>query len=144
MLAMLAPAIISAIFKEGLSAFTQYQQGKITLVQLQTKLAAIAMQEATKREAAYADTIKTTYPAFMQAVVNSRLVRWVWAITMLSQLGVLTFHEVGIPFIVWYTGHSYPSSGELIKWAYALLAFGLGGGAVVMKTSAVTIDKKTV
>lgn len=134
--ALFAPAVISAIFSAGASALKDYQQGKITLVQLQTKIAIVVKQEATKVEQANMDALKSTYGSFTTAMISSKLIRWVWAIVTLSQLCVLTFHEVGIPLIVHLTGHAYPSSGDLIKWAYALLAFCLGGGPIIMKTSA--------
>ena len=44
--ALFAPSVIAAIFREGVSLFHDYQQGKITLAQLQTQLGVIAMQDA--------------------------------------------------------------------------------------------------
>lgn len=125
---LFAPAVISAIFKEGVSLFREYQQGKITLEQLRTQLAVIAHQEATKVEQANAEMVAKTYSSFVQLAMSSRLVRWVYAIVVLSQTFVLFWAEWAVPYLTWKYGGTYPSAGELIQWAYALLVLLVGGG----------------
>lgn len=136
MLAALIPAILSALFKEGFSAFREYQQGKITLAQLQNKLAIIGKQEATKVEAVHADALKSTYATFGQTMINSRLVRWVWAIVTLMMAFIVFWYAFAVPLIIWHFGGTYPSAGSLIDYAYWMLGFCLGGGPVILKATA--------
>jgi hypothetical protein len=131
--ALFAPSVIGAIFREGASLFRDYQQGKITLEQLHTQLAVIAHQEATKVEQANAEMIAKTFGAFVDMAKHSLLIRWVYAIVVLSQTFVLFWNEWVVPYLVWMYGGAYPSSGELVQWAYALLVLLVGGGMVAIK-----------
>lgn len=114
--------------------FKDYQQGKITLAQLQTQLGVIAMQEATKVEQANAEMVAKTYSAFTDVLKFSRLLRIVYAIVTLSQAFVLFWYQWAVPFIVWqWGGHFPPASDVLLQWGYALLVLLVGGGAVAIK-----------
>jgi hypothetical protein len=132
--ALFAPSVIAAIFEKGLDLFKDYQQGKITLAQLQTQLGVIAMQEATKVEQANAEMVAKTYAAFSDVLKFSRLLRIVYAIVTLSQAFVLFWYQWAVPFIVWnYGGHFPPASDVLLQWGYGLLVLLVGGGAIAIK-----------
>ena len=135
--ALFAPSIISSIFSEGMELFRQYQQGKITLAQLQMQLGVIAMQEATKVEQANAEMVAKTYAAFSEVLKMSPLVRWVYAIVTLSQTFVLFWYQWAVPFIVWKYGGSFPPASDvLLEWGYGLLVLLVGGGMAAIKRPA--------
>ena len=132
--ALFAPAVISAIFGAGVDLFKQYQQGKITLAQLQQQLGIIAMQEATKVEQINADMVVKTYAEFNETLKFSPWVRYVWGIVTLSQCFVLFWYQWAVPFIVWKYGGSFPPASDLLlEWGYGLLVLLVGGGAVAIR-----------
>lgn len=132
--ALFAPAVISAVFKEGASLLRDYQQNKITLAQLQQQLGIIAMKEATKVEQANAEMVAKTYAAFSEVLKFSPVIRWCYAIVVLSQAFVLFWYQWAVPFIVYKWGGAYPPTSEtLLQWGYGLLVLLLGGGAVALK-----------
>jgi hypothetical protein len=132
--ALFTPAVLAAIFKEGLAAFTAYQNRQITLAQLQQQLGIIAMREARAVEEANANMVVQTYGAFTDAMKTSRLVRIVWGIVTLTQCFVLAWYQWAVPFIVWRYGGSFPPASDvLLEWAYGLLVLLVGGGAVAIR-----------
>ncbi len=132
--ALFAPAIIQALFSAGVDLFKEYQQGKITLEQLKDNLQAVALQEATKVEQANADMVAKTYGSFTQLVLGSTLVKWVYAIVTLSQCFVLVWYQIGVPFLVWTKGGSFPPASDvLLQWGYGLLVLLVGGGMVAIR-----------
>ena len=55
-----------------------------------------------------------------------------------TQLFVLFWHQWFVPFLVfvirqWQPDFKYPSSGATVEWAYLLLCFLFGAGAVVLR-----------
>lgn len=132
--ALFAPSVIAAIFREGASLLHDYQQGKITMAQLQTQLGVIAMREATKVEQANAEMVAKTYAAYSEVLKFSPLVRIVYAVVTLSQAFVLFWYQWAVPFIVWKYGGSFPPASDvLLEWCYGLLVLLVGGGAVAIK-----------
>lgn len=129
----------------GLSGiFRDYQQGKISAEEAQQKTLQVFAQQVPAIEQAHSESLAQTFASFMGVMVQSRLVRVVWAIVTLQQAFVLFWHQFVIPFIVFmqWTGinpatgkaNPYPSSGATVEWAYALV-FGLCGlGAIAMRT----------
>lgn len=135
--ALFAPSVIAAIFREGAGLFKQYQEGKITLAQLQMQLGVIAMQEATKVEQANAEMVAKTYAAFSEVLKFSPLVRFGWLFVVITQASILAFYQVGVPMLVWKFGGNFPSPGDqLLQWGYGLLVLLVGGGAVAIKRPA--------
>lgn len=137
--ALFAPSVIAALFREGASLFHDYQQGKITLAELQMRLGVIAMQEATKVEQANAEMVAKTYAAFSEVLKFSPIVRFGWLFIVLTQGSVLVFYQVGVPLLAWYYpgSPSFPSPGDqLLQWGYGVLVLLVGGGAVAIKRPA--------
>lgn len=94
----------------------------------------IAMQEATKVEQVNAEMVAKTFPAFMDTLKTSRLVRVVYAAVTLSQAFVLFWYQWAVPFIVWKFGGTFPPASDvLLQWGYGLLVLLVGGGAVAIK-----------
>ena len=132
--ALFAPAVISAIFSAGIDLFKQYQQGKITMEELRTKLGVIALQEATKVEQINAEMVAKTYGSFIDLAKTSVLIRRVYAVVVLSQAFVLFWYQWAVPFIVWQYGGRFPTASDvLLEWGYGLLVLLVGGGMVAIR-----------
>lgn len=139
---MFGGKIIEQLFGTFGDIIARYQQKQLSEVEAK-KLMVLAMVSAVKEiEVTYAQELTKTYTAFMGVVERNRLVATVWAIATLSQLVVLIWHQMGIPFLVyayreWWgdAAFKYPSSGTTVDWAYALLGGLLGLGAMALKNS---------
>ncbi len=134
----LGGAIIDKFFGNALKAFEMYNNKVISLEELKTKLY-IELVEAVKSvEVAHAEALAKTYASFMGALEKSKLMQVVWASVTISQLLVLLWHQVGIPWFVLLMqqtvpGWKYPSSGTTVDWAYLLLAACIGAAPVLLR-----------
>lgn len=130
----IAGTLVDKLIAPFTDIFKAYINKEITVEELRSRMVGVMLSSATQVEVAHSEALTKTYSDFMQAATKSRLMRYVWAAVALSQLGVLLWHQVGIPAIVYLTGHSYPSSGTTVQWAYALLGFCIGAGPLVLRT----------
>jgi hypothetical protein len=112
----------------------QFINKEITKEELRTRLAETLIKGTAEIEKAHADSIAATFDSFMKAAVQSKIMLAVWAATATSQLLVILWHQVGIPLYSHLYSVTYPSSGDTSGWAYALLMFCLGGGAIALRT----------
>lgn len=133
MLAALLPALIPQFFKAALDAFTAYQNKQITLAQLEAQLGTVWLREATKWEEANTEMVARTFATFGQMLMSSKIVQRCYAFVVITQTCVLIWVQVGIPYLVWKYGGTFPSPGATIDWAYALLVLLLGGGIAAMR-----------
>lgn len=131
--ALLTPALVGSLLNQGLDLFKQFQQGQITKEQLRNNLQAIIAQEATKVEQANMDALVKNYSAFVQLALGSKVVQVAYAFVVITQATVLMFVQVGVPFIVWTYGGTWPSAGATLDWGYLLLAGLLGVGVLAAK-----------
>lgn len=130
---LLGGKLADTLLNKALGAFEAYSRKEISLEELRTRLHQAMMETFAEVEKAHADALAKTFGAFMDTMGKSLLVRAVWASVTLSQLLVLLWHQVGIPAVVYFTGHPYPSSGTTVEWAYLLLAGCVGLGPVVLR-----------
>ena len=91
------------------------------------------MSSAVDIEKSHAEAITAGFHDFMEAAQKSKLMQAVWASVALSQLFVLLWHQLAIPFIAFHYGVHYPPSGSTVDWAYALVMFCMGGGAIALR-----------
>lgn len=127
-------ALAGRLIDAGADLFRQYQQGHISREQLQARLHEAMLAAAVEIERSHADTLARTYAAFMHAATGNRLMAAVWAAVTLSQLGVLLWHQLGIPAVMalgWVS--RYPSSGSTVEWAYLLVGACVGLGPLVLR-----------
>src|SRR5262249_17455666 len=124
----IAPLFINKIG----DAFIAYEKKQITLAELNARVQQALMECFTEVMKAETDALAKTFTAFGQVLINSRIVRIVWAIVVLSQLGVLLWAQIGTPLLVWLYGKPFPSAGATIDWAYLLIAGLCGLGPVVL------------
>jgi hypothetical protein len=140
----IAPLLIGKLA----DAFSAYEKKQISLAELNAKMAQALMECFNEVMKSQSDALAKTFATFGDAMKNSKLVRWVWAIIVLSQTAVLVFQQVGVPAIVYFGGGHWPSAGATIDWAYLLIVGLCGLGPVVLNAGPgkVNLDglKKTV
>lgn len=140
----IAPLLIGKLA----DAFSAYEKKQISLAELNAKVSEALMDCFSEVMKSQSDALAKTFASFGQIMINSRLVRIVWATVVISQLGVLLWLQVGISALVYYHGGVWPSAGATGDWAYLLIAGLLGLGPVVLNAGPgkVNLDglKKTV
>lgn len=130
--------IVDGILGRITGAFEAYFKKQISMEELRTKVLHSLIETVRDVEVAHAELIAKTFESFQVTLRQSPIIQWVWVIVVLSQLIVLVWHQVGIPafafFVLQGTGERYPSSGSTVEWAYALIAFMFGAGAILLRT----------
>lgn len=112
---------------------------EISKEELRTRLAEAFLSAAAEVEKAHAETLARSYGEFMRAAAQNALMTRVWAAVTLSQLGVLLWHQMGIPFVIAVgLTDRYPSSGSTVEWAYALVGACIGLSPLVLRSGAGT------
>lgn len=144
--AAVAGKLVDAMFGNVRGIFKDYHDRKISEAQLKVRLHEAVVSAFTQIEVAHSESISKTFASFMDAAQKSKLMQCVWASAALSQLVVLLWHQMGIPALCFYLGKNacYPSSGTTVEWAYAILIFCLGGGAIVFRAGPAAASVKDV
>lgn len=124
----IAPLLIGKLA----DAFKAYEQKQISIAELNARVSQALMECFSEVMKSESDALAKTFASFGEVMKNSRLVRIVWAIVVLSQLMVLLWLQVGISTLVYLFGGSWPSAGATGDWAYLLIAGLLGLGPVVL------------
>lgn len=127
---------VDALFGNVKDIFHDYFNQKISEAELKAKVQQALLQSWSEVERANADSISKTYESFQVTMRQSPLVQRMWALVVATQLAVLLWHQMGIPFVTWVARKSdpnwfYPSSGSTVEWAYALIG-SLFGVAVML------------
>ncbi len=115
--------------------FKAYLAGQVTKAQLQEKLQEAMLGTFAEVEKSYADSIARSYGSFIEAAGRSKVMQDVWAMVCLCQLFVLFWYQWVVPFMV--TEHwidRWAPAGTTVDWAYAIVLFCLGGGALAQRT----------
>ena len=128
----LVTAIAPLLIGKLADAFSAYEKKQITLAELNARVSQALMECFAETMKSQSDALAKTFATFGQVLINSRLVRIVWAIVVLSQLGVLLWLQVGISALVYAKGGAWPNAGATGDWAYLLIAGLLGLGPVVL------------
>lgn len=123
-------SVLGAVLEPMERAFDAYIKKEISKQELMEKLQEALLTGFATVEGQFQDSLNKTYASFMDAVKQSKIMQWIWATVVVTQLVVLLWHQVGIPAFVRITNHPYPSSGTTVEWAYALLALCLGAPAL--------------
>jgi hypothetical protein len=133
-LGWLAPNLVETLLAPLTTIFTAYVKKEITEAELKEKLTEALLSAFKEVEVAHADALAKTYASFMSAMAQNVMMQRIWSAVVLSQLGVLLWHQLGIPAIV-ALGiiDRYPSSGSTVEWAYALIAACLGFGPMLLR-----------
>lgn len=134
----LGGAVIDKFFGNALKAFELYNNKQISMEELKQRLHADLISAVKSVEVAHADALAKTYASFMGALEKSLLMQVVWAAVTISQLCVLLWHQMGIPFFVMLMRQTvpnwtYPGSGSTVEWSYLLLGACIGAGPLVLR-----------
>lgn len=134
----LGGAIIDKFFGNALKAFELYNNKQISMEELKVRLQTSLVAATRDVEVSHSETLAKTYASFMGALEKSKLMQIVWASVTISQLFVLLWHQLGIPWFVLLMrqtqpGWQYPSSGSTVEWGYLLVAACVGLGPVIMR-----------
>ncbi len=137
-----APAIIKTIADSLIGkvsdAFVAYQNKQINQAELSARVQQALMESFVEVEKALLDSIAKTYGSFMQMLAASPAMQRAVMVVLFSQLFVLIWHQLGIPFIVFLgLAKSYPSSGATVDWAYALIGLCLGVPQIATRVGSV-------
>lgn len=123
---MLGGEIISALANtfigKATEAFTAYLNKQISIEELRSRVQIALSASFAEIEKSHADALAKTFESFTGAMIASRLVRWVWATVVLSQLGVLTAHQTG-----------FIAASASIEWAYLLIGGLCGLGPIILR-----------
>lgn len=116
----------------------KYLSKEISRQELEAQLRQEMVKAAATVETTYAQELTKGFQSFIGAAKDNRMLSLGWAFVLYSQTTVLLWHQMGIPFYVWYASTderaaSWPLSGSTVDWAYALVALCLGGGAIALK-----------
>lgn len=152
-LASLGGKFVDVLLGNVRGIFEAYFKKEISEAELKAKVQEALLTSWRDVEIANADSISKTYESFQVTMRQSKTVQFMWAVVVGTQLAVLLWHQVGIPYMTYVMrvsdpAWSYPSSGSTVEWAYALLGsmFGVavmlyrqqgGGASVVDKLKAV-------
>lgn len=142
MLATIASALggklFDSFFANARGMLKDYQDRKISEAEFATRLKEAFLKSFTQVEDAHADLTAKTFDSFQQTMRTSPEVRTAWCWVLYTQLFILCWHQFVIPLLVMLVRLSspqwnYPSSGNTVEWAYALIGFMLGSGAMLMR-----------
>lgn len=129
-------ALIDKILGQFTDLFKAYFNKQISLEELKAKMLSTVLGAIKDIEVSHADLTAKTYESFQVTLRQSKEMQRIWCWVVLSQLGVLLWHQMGIPALCYVQGVKacYPSSGSTVEWAYALIAFMFGAGAVLLRS----------
>jgi len=136
--AALGGKLFDAFFGNIRGVLKDYQDRKISEAELAEKFKEAFLGSFTKVETAHADLTARTFESFQGTLRTSQMMQTAWCWMVYTQLFVLFWHQWCVPFLVFVIRQSvpnfqYPSSGSTVEWAYLLLAFLFGAGAVVLR-----------
>lgn len=130
---------VDSLFSNLRGALKDYQERKISELELKVRVSEALLTTARESEKAHADLIAKTYDSFQRTLRTSPVMQIAWCWVVYTQLAVLLWHQIGIPLVTlamqsYVSGWKYPSSGSTVEWAYALLGFMFGAGAMLLRT----------
>lgn len=135
--------IVDSLLGNVTGLFKAYFDKKITEAELRAGVLKALMQSFADVEKAYAESVAKTFGSFMEAAAKSRLLQVYLVAVGGSQLLVLLWHQVGIPFVIFMGwAKTYPSSGATVDWAYAIVIFTIGGGSYAFRSAGGGIAEK--
>lgn len=121
-------------------AFKAYEQKEISIAELNARVQEALIKAFAEVQKSQYAALAQTFASFMDGAKNSKLMRVVWAIVVLSQLGVLLWAQVGAPAFIRAFGGEWPSAGATIDWAYLLVVGLCGLGPVVLNRGPGKVD----
>jgi hypothetical protein len=110
-----------------------YLTKQISQAEFESKVKIAAQETAAKVEESWAEAAAKINSSTQSTVRSSRILQRAWASTMMLQLFVLAWYQIGAPAYLVLTGTPWPDPGATVEWAYLLLGAMLGAGPFVFK-----------
>jgi len=110
-----------------------YLQKQISQAEFESRVKIAAQETAAKVEESWAQAAAKINSSTQSTVRASRILQRAWASTMMLQLFVLAWYQIGAPAYLVLTGTPWPDPGATVEWAYLLLGARLGAGPFVFK-----------
>ncbi len=130
----LIPVLLPVLVPQLAGVLDKYLNKQITKDQLEAEVRKALLDAFSQIDVAEAESIAKTYTAFMAAAAQNKILSWGWLIAVVWELVMITWFQFGIPAVVYFYGHPWPSSGNTAEWSYGLLVLTLGGGAAMLRT----------
>ena len=130
--------IVSKILTGGLvgqilEAYKLHKANKTSEAEFESRVKIAAQEAAAKVEESWAEAAAKINSSTQSTVRASRILQRAWASTMMLQLFVLAWYQIGAPAYLVLTGTPWPDPGATVEWAYLLLGAMLGAGPFVFK-----------
>jgi len=110
-----------------------YLTKQISQAEFEAQVKIAASETAAKVEESWAEAAAKINSSTQSTVRASRIMQRAWASTMMLQLFVLAWYQIGAPAYLVITGTPWPDPGATVEWAYLLLGAMLGAGPFVFK-----------
>jgi hypothetical protein len=110
-----------------------YLTKQISQAEFESRVKIAAQETAAKVEESWAEAAAKINSSTQSTVRASRILQRAWASTMMLQLFVLAWYQIGAPAYLVITGTPWPDPGATVEWAYLLLGAMLGAGPFVFK-----------
>jgi hypothetical protein len=110
-----------------------YLTKQISQAEFEAQVKIAASETAAKVEESWAQAAAKINSSTQSTVRASRILQRAWASTMMLQLFVLAWYQIGAPAYLVLTGTPWPDPGATVEWAYLLLGAMLGAGPFVFK-----------
>jgi hypothetical protein len=110
-----------------------YLTKQISQAEFESRVKIAAEETAAKVEESWAQAAAKINSSTQSTVRASRILQRAWASTMMLQLFVLAWYQIGAPAYLVLTGTPWPDPGATVEWAYLLLGAMLGAGPFVFK-----------
>lgn len=141
---MIVAAIVKGLVGGALGSIeniaTAFINKQVSKEQFEAELRQIGIKALADAEVAGAEAEARIFEAAQETVrasfsAPSWWTRNVWAFVVTSQTIVLLWFQIGVPFLVYFTGMPFPRTGDdLLKWAYAVVIGALGVGVWQMRS----------
>lgn len=124
--------LLDKLLSTGADMFKAYENKQISQMQLREQLGGLVQQAFVDVSKSANDAVTKTYASFMDTLKTTKIVQYVWAYWVASQITFLVWLELGVPYFNQYYGLTW-HVGALDQWAYAGVMAALGLGPLVLK-----------
>jgi hypothetical protein len=112
--------LVGGAFKSIEAIVHDFATAKISKDEALARIETAKQDTLARTETAWADTAAKQFESFQASVRTSVVLQRAIAALIITELMVLLFWQVGVPYIE-FVGYSYPEPPIQIEWAYALL-----------------------
>jgi hypothetical protein len=133
MWAILAQVLTGPIVDAAVGVFGKYLQAGVDKEKIKAEFAASLGGVFRDVSKSNNEASRDMFVAFQKTLQTAKVVQYVWAYWVASQITFIIWLQIGVPFISYKFGVVYPGVGALDQWAYAGIMGALGLGPLVIK-----------